>query len=191
MKTVYSNNAEVFHLWANQVQKRAKCGNVFFEGPSCYSYGLHYELGRLIEYNGHTVALINNRGYSVTTSRHISLATQASQHLNMLKTTGPIDDVFGALLETQDQLIDDFMSILNKRIFYSNDFDSLWQVESINNFNKICENLRHEDLIIDVGCFKEIINDHIQACTIKTRDNYNNKNTNQIETSGVSATQLS
>jgi hypothetical protein len=79
MKTIYNSNAQVFHLFANKVQDEAKTStrNVFFNNDSIYSYGYHYKLGLHLDKNA---MLINNKGYSVTTSKHISELSQASRH---------------------------------------------------------------------------------------------------------------
>ena len=78
IKRVFSSSDEVIHMWANQVQDSARSRNVFFEGNKIYSYGYHYELGRIITYNGHRVALINATGYSRTTNKHIDSAWRAT-----------------------------------------------------------------------------------------------------------------
>ncbi len=74
IKRVFSNGDQVIHLWANQSQDTARSRNVFFQGVRLYSYGYHYELGRLVKYRGKQVAIINDTGYSVTTSKHIRRA---------------------------------------------------------------------------------------------------------------------
>lgn len=89
MKRVFSNASDVIHLWAQQTQDEARCGNVFFEGAVIYSYGRHYPLG-LIEENkkGEKCAIINAAGYSVTTSKQIGWARYAVNHYK----TFSIDD---------------------------------------------------------------------------------------------------
>jgi hypothetical protein len=79
MKTIFNSNAQVFHLFANKVQEEAKTStrNVFFYDDSIYSYGYHYKLGLHLDNNA---MLINNKGYSITTSKHISELSQASRH---------------------------------------------------------------------------------------------------------------
>jgi hypothetical protein len=70
----------VAHLWANASQDSARDprGNIYFTGPTLYSYGSHYVLGRRITCaDGTTATLLNARSYSVTTSRHQSLASRA------------------------------------------------------------------------------------------------------------------
>ena len=79
MKTIFNSNAQVFHLFANKVQDEAKTStrNVFFNNDSIYSYGYHYKLGLHLDKNS---MLINNKGYSVTTSKHIQDLSHASRH---------------------------------------------------------------------------------------------------------------
>lgn len=78
MKRVFTNAAKVIHLFANKVQSEARTGNVFFENENIYSYGYHYKLAEHLK--GGAI-LINDRGYSVTTSKHISAMADASRHL--------------------------------------------------------------------------------------------------------------
>jgi hypothetical protein len=74
----------VAHLWANQSQDSARSsgrGNIFFEGPSIYSYGRHFEIARIHQVKGKPVVLFTNRSYSVTTSGHQSMCRGAARHL--------------------------------------------------------------------------------------------------------------
>lgn len=79
MKTVYQSSSEVIHLFANKSQHEAKnqTRNAFFERSSLYSYGYHYKLA--LHLDGGAI-LINNGGYSVTTSKHIREIQHASRH---------------------------------------------------------------------------------------------------------------
>jgi hypothetical protein len=79
MKTIFNSNSEVFHLFANKLQDEAKTQNrnVFFDNDSIYSYGYHYKLGLHLDKNA---MLINDIGYSVTTSKHIGDLAHASRH---------------------------------------------------------------------------------------------------------------
>ena len=79
MKKVFSNSREVMHLYANQIQDEAKTSsrNVYYKGGKIYSYGHHYLLGEFLDSN---TILINDEGYSVTTSKHIAELTQATGH---------------------------------------------------------------------------------------------------------------
>ena len=76
MKTVFSNQG-VCHAWASQQQASGKSDHIFFEGPSIYSYGRHFEAARFITPD---VVFITTRTYSVTTASHLSLIQSAVHH---------------------------------------------------------------------------------------------------------------
>ena len=84
MRTVFSSSSQAIHVWAQQTQSKGKSSNIFFERATVYSYGYHYPLG-IIATNkkGEKAAIINNQGYSVTTSKHISEARQAVKHYSV------------------------------------------------------------------------------------------------------------
>lgn len=75
MKKVFSNSFNVMHLFNEQTQSEARCTNVFFYDNKIYSYGYHYLLGEFINYD---TIIINNKGYSSTTNKHISQLTSAT-----------------------------------------------------------------------------------------------------------------
>lgn len=81
MRIVLRNHAEVAHKWANQAQSngRSSDGRMFFEGPSIYSYGHHFEIARFTDktYKGERVILFTTRRYSVSTSNHIGHVSHA------------------------------------------------------------------------------------------------------------------
>ena len=55
------NNYMVAHLWANEKKESARGSNFFFEGESIYSYGYHFEVGRIVRNKrGEKAYLINN-----------------------------------------------------------------------------------------------------------------------------------
>lgn len=64
------NNSMVAHLWAHEQEESASGSNFFFEGTS-YSYGHHFEVGRIVKNKqGKKAYLINEDYYSATTSKH-------------------------------------------------------------------------------------------------------------------------
>ena len=71
MKTVFTNN-EIVHVFneQNQNEGRTSNGSMYFYNNEIYSYGSHYLLGEFLDNN---TILINDKGYSNTTSKHISL----------------------------------------------------------------------------------------------------------------------
>ena len=65
------NNSMVAHLWAHEQEESALGSNFFFEGTSIYSYGHHFEVGRIVKNKqGKKAYLINEDYYSATTSKH-------------------------------------------------------------------------------------------------------------------------
>ena len=90
MKTVF-DNYDCIHTFAQQTQNngRTSTGNIFFEGKRIYSYGYHYLLGEFIDKN---TILINDKGYSNSTAKHISILIGAtSQYKQFYKTKTDID----------------------------------------------------------------------------------------------------
>lgn len=70
MKTTFSNNSEVCHIWANRIQKEGKANNIFFKDDVIYSYGNHFELAKFIEFEGKPYLFVNTYSYSVSTAKH-------------------------------------------------------------------------------------------------------------------------
>lgn len=68
---------EVAHIWNSQTQEegRNNNGQLYFTGRRIYSYGSHYLAGFIMP-DG--VALLNDSGYSITTSKHMSYVNSAS-----------------------------------------------------------------------------------------------------------------
>lgn len=76
MKTRF-NNRQLAHVWAQQNQPEGRGSSFFFDGPSIFSYGRHFEIARFVTRKGARAVLFTTRSYSVTTSKHISYARQA------------------------------------------------------------------------------------------------------------------
>lgn len=67
------NNRKVAHAWAGQQKPRATGSHYFFEGPSIFSYGRHFEIARHVTgVKGARAVLFTTRDYSMTTQRHKS-----------------------------------------------------------------------------------------------------------------------
>ena len=86
MKKVFQNTSEVIHVFAQQTQNEGRNGtsSVFFRDNLIYSYGYHYLLGEYINYD---TIIINDFGYSKTTSKHISELISASSHKEQFFTS--------------------------------------------------------------------------------------------------------
>jgi len=86
MKSVFSSNSETIHIYAqqNHPEGRSTGGNVFFYGSKLYSYGYHYLLAEFIDPN---TVVINDKGYSNSTSKHINIAQSALSQYKIFYTT--------------------------------------------------------------------------------------------------------
>tara|TARA_R110000787_G_scaffold182965_1_gene294965 strand:+ start:518 stop:1393 length:876 start_codon:yes stop_codon:yes gene_type:complete len=86
MKKVFSNTSETIHVFAQQSQSEGsnQSRSVYFRQNKIYSYGSHYLLGEFI--NPQTI-IINDFGYSATTSKHISELNQATYHKERFYTS--------------------------------------------------------------------------------------------------------
>ena len=86
MRKVLRNTDEVIHVFAQQTQSegRNQSGSIFFYNNKIYSYGYHYLLGEFIDKD---TILINDKGYSVTTQKHINLLASATRQYRKFYTT--------------------------------------------------------------------------------------------------------
>mgnify|MGYP003633124848 FL=1 len=86
MKKVFQSTSETIHVFAQQTQHegRNSSSSVYFRDNKIYSFGSHYLLGEYI--NPETI-VINDFGYSVSTSKHISELNQATNHKEQFFTS--------------------------------------------------------------------------------------------------------
>lgn len=92
MKTVFTDISTIAHYWANQVQHEAKnpARNFFFVGPTIYSYGYHFPIAKHVtNADGENAVLFTERGYSVTTSKHVRVVAHACGHKNIVYCYSP------------------------------------------------------------------------------------------------------
>ena len=83
MKTVFSNAQDCVHAFAQRQTPQGRAGNVFFYGDKIYSYGYHYLLAEFID---DKTIVINNEGYSSTTSKHIDYVTSGTRQYKQFFT---------------------------------------------------------------------------------------------------------
>lgn len=147
MRHRFNDSSEVAQLWANQSQDRAHCRNVFFECDRIYSYGWHFLLGRIIEFRGQKIALLNESHYSKTTRSHQWDAFFAAKNAKLIPimtdseniSDGIIAKIIKAhLIKKQNELIDrlqsfNFFGICN---YEQKDF-----MYDLNEFNSHCKSL--------------------------------------------------
>lgn len=81
----------IAHLWAHQTQESARNpqGNLYFEGKVLYSYRNSYPIGNLVPMKSKPsvvgLVLIQQDRYGNTTSRHISRALVAVNHMRSIE----------------------------------------------------------------------------------------------------------
>jgi hypothetical protein len=85
MKTVFSNS-DLVHTFAQRSQSegRTTTNGMFFRDDKIYSYGYHYLLGEFID---DKTIIINDRGYSSSTGKHIGMLRNATRQYRQLFTT--------------------------------------------------------------------------------------------------------
>jgi len=109
MKKVFQNHSQVCHAFNLQNQSEGRAGNIFFEGNKIYSYGHHYLLGEFIE---PSTILINNKGYSNSTSKHIYILEQATRdkkqvlltHIHLDLVLLQLDEMYKSLIKARKPL---------------------------------------------------------------------------------------
>lgn len=87
MKTKFSSITACIHAYAQRVYRQGSSSSVFFYGDKIYSYGHHYLLGEFIVNPADEQAIIiNDEGYSRTTSKHIGIVIQATRQYKQFFT---------------------------------------------------------------------------------------------------------
>lgn len=74
MRYRLANHQEVAHFWANEIQEEGSGHNMFFTDKTIYSYGGHFPIAKHYD---NDLILFTNKGYSSSTSKHISYTRQA------------------------------------------------------------------------------------------------------------------
>lgn len=83
MKKVFSSNGQLIEAYNKQGQHFGQANSLFFEGNTLYSYGYHYPLSIIKD----SYILINNRGYSATTDKHIGLTGAKTKNRKQVYTS--------------------------------------------------------------------------------------------------------
>lgn len=90
-KTVYPTR-EITHLWAHQTQTTARNpqGNLYFYGPTIYSYRDSFPIGMHVTNDRNEKAvLITTDTYSNTTAHHVSQVRQSTSHMEVFHVLLP------------------------------------------------------------------------------------------------------
>jgi hypothetical protein len=92
MKKVFSDQSKVAHLWANKEQDYAtnQGRSFFFRNETIYSYGSHFPIAKHVQDQaGNDYILFTERGYSNTTSKHISITRGACRNSEIVFCCNP------------------------------------------------------------------------------------------------------
>ena len=129
MKKVFSSHPEICHKFNEQSQYEGRSSNIFFEGDKIYSYGYHYILGQFLTPQ---MILINDDGYSVSTSKHIGILASATLDkkqiwLNRAEPQRVLNKIKGNLNK---------LAHARKPLKYVNEIESIY-----NSFKSSCDEL--------------------------------------------------
>jgi len=98
------SNRETIKTYLQQEKTHGQSSNVFFEYSKIYSYGYHYLLGKFLDNN---LLIINDTGYSATTSKHIHLLRDTANEMNIKNyniTNVDLMSVYNELKYLEDKL---------------------------------------------------------------------------------------
>jgi len=164
MRKVFTNT-EIVHVFAQQSQSEGRSSSMFFEGTKIYSYGYHYLLGEFIDPD---TIVINDKGYSNSTSKHIGLLMYATSHKKRF-AKGNIDIDIVHLRVTESlklmstartrkgyyfDVINSSLANLNDYLEYTNTKDKLGYGDAIK-YKEICDIIHRLDADKD-GIMAEI-----------------------------------
>lgn len=126
------NNSMIAHLWAHEKRESAYGSNFFFRGTSIYSFGSHYEVGRIVRNKrGEVAYLLNNTKYPGTyTERHKALASQAipSGAIRFYMNELPVKDVCVGKMSFVVQCLGSIKDVVcrYKKCRTEQHYDSIW-----------------------------------------------------------------
>jgi hypothetical protein len=77
-----TSHQAVAHAWANQTGRQRTGFNIYYDGPTIFSYGRHFPIARICD-DGETdrpTILFTSKGYSRSTAKHKSYISRAIDH---------------------------------------------------------------------------------------------------------------
>lgn len=78
-------NSKIVHEYAHQIFTGGKGSNLFYEGPTLYSYGHHFPICHIaIGHDGENLLFWNPESYSISTAKHKAKAWNATRHINRI-----------------------------------------------------------------------------------------------------------
>lgn len=180
MKTVFTNS-EIVHVFneQNQNEGRTSNGSMYFYNNKIYSYGSHYLLGEFLDNN---TILINDKGYSNTTSKHISLLMDATrdkkqyfisktnckivnenikEYLNKLVKARKTKDFYLSQIDSTLKMYFDYLEYTKQKTKF-NSYKEHRETLRISNkfyndFNNLKETIKEANLKASIKAKKEIV----------------------------------
>lgn len=123
MRTVFTNT-EIMHVFNEQSQEegRTSNNNIYFYDNKIYSYGSHYLLGKFIDKE---TIIINDEGYSNSTSKHISLLINATRDKRQFFTTKIYTSI---VLDSVTEWLKKLTRARKTKQYYLNEIDSTFKM---------------------------------------------------------------
>lgn len=154
----YRNLRAVCHAFANNESLNGQSSNIFFSGTKAYSYGSHYVLAE--KFNNYTV--INDKGYSSSTSKHINYMFSALQGQKTFDTTEIVPElVYNSLVSNIDKLKRSYKpeTYIGFIQMYLSSYFDFWEKDEYRNITSICgyncmsekDGILYKDLIRDIA----------------------------------------
>lgn len=154
----YRNLRAVCHAFANNESLNGQSSSIFFYDKKAYSYGHHYCLAEKFD----LFTVINDKGYSSSTSRHINYMFSALRGQKTFDTTDIVPElVYNSLVSNIDKLKrahkpETYIGFI--QMYLSSYFD-FWEKDEYRNITSICgyncmsekDGILYKDLISDIA----------------------------------------
>lgn len=154
----YRNLRAVCHAFANNESLNGQSSNIFFYDNKAYSYGHHYCLAEKFA----MFTVINDKGYSSSTSKHINYMFSALRGQKTFDTTEVVPElVYNSLMSNIEKLKrahkpDTYIGFI--QMYLSSYFD-FWEKDEYKDINSICgydctaekNGITYKNLISDIA----------------------------------------
>lgn len=85
-----ASHDQVAHNWAHQTGRAQRGFNMFYDGPTIYSYGHHFPIARIVTNDaGDRAVLFTTDSRSVSTAKHKTITSRACHHMTIFHTAFP------------------------------------------------------------------------------------------------------
>jgi len=124
MKTVFSSQAQLCHVWAQQNQPTGRAAHMYFDNETIFSYGSHYPAARIHKIKGKRFALVRSDTYSITTSKHLGHIKRAVSGLMSYFCVSGFEAIAdpNKAVKDLDKHIDGLFDVALKRKFFADSY---------------------------------------------------------------------